>query len=323
MEAVAQAALTRGRFVVPAADFSALCASTGLSAAELLPRLVSPVRVVALPPISSFRVGAAALGVSGAVYLGCNLEFKGLPLNSAVHAEQCAVTLARRAAEGALTHLATSAVPCGHCRQWLYELPGAEKLVCLGGPASAGAEGVRAPRALSALLPDAFGPDSLLPGGGRRLLGPRHNGVQLDAKGRAKLAEWRKAGTPHSLRMVEAAYCALAAANGAHAPYSSCPAGAALVGSGGGKDIHAGGCAESAAFNPTISPLQAALIGAYADGAVGGGEGWAGRLQDCVLVELGGAGVSYQAQVAATLSAIAPACTLTVLHCEDFRASRL
>ncbi|MBP5211685.1 MAG: hypothetical protein J6Z30_02390, partial [Pyramidobacter sp.] len=51
-----------------------------------LPRAAELVNV----PISNFRVGAAALGASGRVWLGANQEFAGLPLNFTVHAEQAA-----------------------------------------------------------------------------------------------------------------------------------------------------------------------------------------------------------------------------------------
>ncbi|MBO5493516.1 MAG: hypothetical protein J5974_09330, partial [Pyramidobacter sp.] len=50
---------------------------------------------LACVPVSGFRVGAAALGASGRVWLGANLEFAGLPLNFTVHAEQAAVLNAR------------------------------------------------------------------------------------------------------------------------------------------------------------------------------------------------------------------------------------
>ena len=42
-------------------------------------------------PVSRFRVGAVALGRSGALYAGANLELTALPLAASVHAEQAAV----------------------------------------------------------------------------------------------------------------------------------------------------------------------------------------------------------------------------------------
>ena len=46
----------------------------------------------------------------------------------------------------------------------------------------------------------------------------------------------------------------------AYAPYTQCPSGVALVSSSGG--VYGGRYIESAAFNPSLPPLQAALINA-------------------------------------------------------------
>ena len=63
-----------------------------------------------------------ALGASGRLFVGVNLEFPGLPLHHSVHAEQFLIANAGQAGEQALTRLAVSAVPCGHCRQFCSEL---------------------------------------------------------------------------------------------------------------------------------------------------------------------------------------------------------
>ena len=113
----------------------------------------------AQPPVSSFRVGAAALGQCDArhgapgLYLGANLELPGLPLNASVHAEQAATAHAWSRGEQGVLAVATSAMPCGHCRQFLCELgePSALAIVAPGEP----------PRTLEDLLPAAFGPDQL------------------------------------------------------------------------------------------------------------------------------------------------------------------
>ena len=79
------------RFVVSAEIMSGLALERGVDAEALLPEFVSEVQKLARPPTSQFRVGAAALGASGAVFLGVNVEFQGLPLNDSIHAEQFAV----------------------------------------------------------------------------------------------------------------------------------------------------------------------------------------------------------------------------------------
>ena len=51
---------------------------------------------------------------------------------------------------------------------------------------------------------------------------------------------------------------AAAQARASYAPYSQCPAGLAVITAN--QDVYAGPYIESAAFNPSLSPLQAAII---------------------------------------------------------------
>ncbi len=54
--------------------------------------------------------------------MGVNLEFARLPVNNSVHAEQFLVVNAVHHEERAITKMAVSAAPCGHCRQFYSEL---------------------------------------------------------------------------------------------------------------------------------------------------------------------------------------------------------
>ena len=74
------------------------------------------------PTVCCLATRAVALGATGRLYVGVNLEFPGLPLHHSVHAEQFLIANAVQAGESALTRLAVSAVPCGHCRQFCSEL---------------------------------------------------------------------------------------------------------------------------------------------------------------------------------------------------------
>ncbi len=60
-----------------------------LTVDQLMQELVLIARKKAHAPISRYKVGAVALGNSGTIYLGFNVEFPGLPLQHTIHAEQC------------------------------------------------------------------------------------------------------------------------------------------------------------------------------------------------------------------------------------------
>lgn len=178
-------------------------------------------------PLSGFRVGAAALGNSGRVYLGANQEFAALPLNFTVHAEQAAVTAARAGGETRLIALAVSAAPCGYCRQFLTELKAPLDIV-LNGEA----------RTLAEYLPHAFALES----GGENLL---TRAAVLKAAGLDELA---RAAAAHS-----------------YAPYTGTRSGLALRTASG--RVYAGWLLESGAYNPSLTALQTALTLRALDGA--------------------------------------------------------
>lgn len=308
LEAVAHAAAA-DHFVISAERVLALAARRGLDAQDLLPEFVREAQKLAIPPTSRFHVGAAALGASGAVYLGVNVELPGLPLNASIHAEQFAVVTAMRAGERALEAIATTAAPCGHCRQFMNELRGAASMRVIIPDGAVGGDGKsHLVLPLCDLLPHSFGPldlthDDSLP----LLLEERHNGLRFapgsipEGSGAAELDR--------------AAAVALAEANAAYAPYSASPAGLVLVDSDG--VVHAGRSVESAAYNPTMSPLHTALVAAVGSAGMGdanGGE-WR-RIESATLVEMNGAPVRYAGTAALILETIAPRARLRVIACE-------
>ena len=63
---------------------------------------------------------------------------------------------------------------------------------------------------------------------------------------------------------LEAVKSALQQAVQSYAPYSHCPSGLAIVTAQG--TVYSGPYLESAAFNPSLGPLQAAVIDAVTDG---------------------------------------------------------
>ncbi len=109
----------------------------------------------AYAPYSHYKVGAAALVDEGRVVVGCNVE------NAAYGVGLCAecgmVSQLHATGGGRLTHAVCVngagdvIMPCGRCRQLLYENGGADLLLWT----------VSGVRPMSEVLPDAFGPDAL------------------------------------------------------------------------------------------------------------------------------------------------------------------
>jgi cytidine deaminase len=109
----------------------------------------------AYAPYSQFPVGAAGLVDDGRIVAGCNVENASYGLGlcaecgmvSALHATGGGRLVAVACVDGHGDPL----MPCGRCRQLLYEHGGPELLLVT-------ASGLRP---LGALLPDAFGPEDL------------------------------------------------------------------------------------------------------------------------------------------------------------------
>jgi cytidine deaminase len=96
------------------------------------------VRTQAYAPYSDFKVGAAVLGGSGRVYVGCNVE--NASFAATICAERAAVTSAVAGGELQLVSIAVVAggpatvSPCGICLQTLAELGRSELRVILASP---------------------------------------------------------------------------------------------------------------------------------------------------------------------------------------------
>ncbi|MFF3861014.1 cytidine deaminase [Streptomyces sp. NPDC002209] len=109
----------------------------------------------AYAPYSGFRVGVAALADDGRTVVGCNVENASYGLSLCA---ECGLVSALQATGGGrLTHFTCVdgkgeiLVPCGRCRQLLFEFGGPELLV----------ETPKGILPLAEMLPQAFGPDHL------------------------------------------------------------------------------------------------------------------------------------------------------------------
>ncbi len=111
-------------------------------------------------PYSRFAVGAALLGASGALYLGCNIE------NAAYSLCNCAerTALFKAYSEGETQYRALAVIadtpkpvpPCGACRQVMSELCPPDMPVIL-----ANLKGESVETTVAALLPGAFSKEDL------------------------------------------------------------------------------------------------------------------------------------------------------------------
>lgn len=104
-------------------------------------------------------------------------------------------------------------------------------------------------------------------------------------------------------------HAAVDAANMSHAPYSGCPSGMALLDVEG--NIYKGSYMESAAYNPSLPPAQAALVAYVAGGGGGGYE----RIVGAVLVEKADAVIKQEHTSRLLLQCISPKCEFKVFHC--------
>jgi cytidine deaminase len=216
---------------IPGAAVKELVNSEGKDVGAVMLNLLPLARTYSRPPISNYHVGAVVRGVSGSLYPGANLEISGHSLGFSVHAEQAALSNAYMHSEPGVVSIAVTAAPCGHCRQFMQECsPASEMEILLENKPSA---------KLSSLLPLAFGPNDL---GFRDGIFPvREMNLAM----------------PHA-PSDELTRAALRAARHSYAPYSESHSGVAITTKTG--RVHEGSYLENAAFNPSLSPLQTALV---------------------------------------------------------------
>ena len=231
------------RGILPARLCKEIINILGTQIDDLMVRLLPVAALYAVVPISDFRVGAVAgadtstEGNAYDLYLGANIEFRGLPLNQSVHAEQAVVMNAWMQGATRVRTIAVSAAPCGYCRQFLNELAGSNTLdIIIPTDEIGGFSQI----SLSKLLPKAFGPRDL----------DQETGLMVSKEDDDSLF----------LRVVvedKLVLEALSAAMHCYSPYTHNRAGCAIQTADG--LTYTGRYAENAAFNPSLSPLQAAV----------------------------------------------------------------
>jgi len=252
--------------------------SRDLSAGGRLLDLLPCAKQIAQPGISGFRVGAVAVAASDAIYFGANFEFPGAGLLYTVHAEQAVALNARIHGETRIKQIAVSAPPCGRCRQFLNEIEGGEDIEIITKTAK--------PARLAEWLPHSFGPADLKVTGG--MLTPRENPIATLGGAFDDLAQQ-----------------AWEAARHCHAPYTNVYAAIALRFRGG--SIVTGQSIENAAFNPSLLPLQSALVNVALRGLQ------AAAIETAVLVQTANGIVNHEPTTRELLAAVASRARLKVV----------
>lgn len=267
--------------VLPANEAAAIAATHGIDADELMLLALGEASRYARPPISEFYVGAVGREAgSGNLVFGGNLEFPGAHIGNTVHGE--GFVFARGFSRGtAIEAIAIGeAHPCAHCRQFLSEFAATQDLTLL--------DPLGHRLRMADLYPWPFDPDYL---GQKGIVAGelRHPDLALAANGLPPAAAARLT----------------ALGRRSYTPYGKSPAAVLLTLRDGA--LIGGSAIESVSFNPTMSPLQAAMIDLFAHGY------GAADIASAAVAHRPGAQVDYAMHACDLLVAIAPEVELEVV----------
>jgi len=208
--------------IISAHEKKQLMAEFILSESELCFSLLPLAASLSHASLSNFHVGAIAKGTSGHLYFGANMEFEHTSIGQTIHAEQAAFNNAWMNKESGITDLYVTASPCGHCRQFLNEIITSETLnIWILG---------KTRTSLKKLLPDDFGPSDL------NIQAALMSPIQYN-KTDSKIK--------HAFQQ-------------SYSPYTKSHS-AVLITMKTGTE-YTGAYAENAAFNPSLPPMQSAII---------------------------------------------------------------
>ena len=233
---------------------------------------------LASPPISGFVVGAVGLEAgTGDLILGGNVEFPGTDLATTIHGEGFVFTRAF-ARDTSVSVLAVGeARPCGHCRQTITEFAAWRDLELI--------DPLGHTLTMADLYPWPFEPGDL-----------GEPGIVPGA------VPWPRLRLADDRVDPATAEALVAAGRHAHAPYGRSPAAVALRLTDGW--IVTGATIENVAFDPTIGPLQAAIVELLALG-----RGYA-AIASATLATTADGPVQPAAGIRAMLATIAPGVAL-------------
>jgi len=271
--------------VLPKQAADRIAGGNGITIETLMLLSLGVANGYARPRISSFTVGAVGLeSETGNLVFGGNLEFPGANIANTVHAE--GFVFARAFSRG--TSIKTIAIgeahPCAFCRQFLSEFAATQALTLI--------DPLGHRLTMAELYPWPFDPAYL----GETGLVPGTIYAPHLALGANSLAP-------------QVAELLTDAGRRAYAPYSKCPGAVVLQLRDG--NLVAGSSIESVAFNPTIAPMQAALIDLLMQGYT------YAEISAAALGTVVGGAVDYTNSTAELLAAIAPEATLELVDWTD------
>lgn len=249
------------------------------SVRDLMCLLLDVAKDIASPSISDFHVGAVGLEAeTGNLILGGNVEFPGTHLGFTLHGEGFVFTRAMSRGTNISVIAIGEAHPCAHCRQCLAEYAASEKLELI--------DPLGHTLTLAQLYPWPFDPNYLGESGavpGRELWPALKFEEDVLPMADALLAIGRRS----------------------HSPYSKCP-GAVLLHLKDGNMVSRLAI-ESVAFNPTIHPIQAAMVDLLAHGYT------YADIEAATLGTVRGGDVDYSVSTRELLGRVAPEAPLQIL----------
>ena len=268
--------------VLPAAEVARIGAAHGLTSDELMLLSLEVAQDCARPPVSNFHVGCVGREAgTGNLVFGGNLEFVGAHIGNTVHGEGFVFTRAFSRGTAIETIAIDEAHPCAHCRQYLSEFAATQSLTLI--------DPLGHRLKMADLYPWPFDPDYL-----------GQTGIVPGTISYPNLM------LPPNDLSATAAEALTQFGQRSYTPYGKTPAALLLMLNDGA--LIGGSAIESVSFNPTVSPLQAAMIDLFAHGYA------AADIAAATIAVADGAQVDYDRHAAAALAAIAPDVPLQVLH---------
>ena len=260
--------------VLPASEVEALCRVHGADVETLMLVLLKFAESFARPPISNFTVGAIGMEAgTGNLVFGGNLEFTVAHHGNPVHGEGFVLTRAFSRGTSIDAIAIGEAHPCAHCRQYLSEFAATSNLTLI--------DPLGHRLTMAQIYPWPFDPNYL-----------GESGIVAGAVPYPDLRLGHHALAPDIARRLEAT------GRRSYSPYGKSPA-AIVLSLADGRQI-AGAVIESVAFNPTMSPLQAAMIDLFAHGYA------ITDIASAAIATRRGAAVDYVTHAVGLLNAIAP-----------------